>query len=131
MVNWKAVLYGFVTSIVIGLVSGLSVPFTDVTLPVVGAGLTGLVAGAVAGYVNNMSLGSDAVHGGLATVIGALVVAIILAVVGTLAAGVFGLGAGIALLVLIVATAIPGAVGGVVGGYLHGGRRGDRTRTTA
>lgn len=128
--NWKAVLYGFLASIVIGLVSGLGLPFTDATLPVIGAGLTGLVAGAVAGYVNNWTLGSDALHGGVATVVGALVVAVVLAFIGTLTAGAFGLGLGLALLVMVAVTAIPGAIGGAIGGYLHGGRR-ETTQTTA
>lgn len=128
--NWKAVFYGFLASIVIGLVSGLGLPLTDATLPAIGAGLTGLIAGAVAGYVNNRTLGSDALHGGVATVIGALVVAVVLTFIGTLDAGVFGLSAGIALLVAIAIAAIPGAIGGAIGGYLHGGRR-DTTRTTA
>ncbi|RDI72697.1 DUF5518 domain-containing protein [Halopelagius longus] len=129
--NWKAVLYGFLASIVIGLVSGLGLPLTDATLPAIGAGVTGLIAGAVAGYVNNWTLGSDALHGGVATVVGALVVALVLTFVGTLGAGVFGLGAGIALLVAVAIAAIPGAIGGAIGGYLNGGRRDDATRTTA
>lgn len=129
--NWRAILYGFLASIAIGLVSGLGLPFTDATLPVIGAGLAGLIAGAVAGYVNNWTLGSDALHGGVATVVGALVVVAVLTFVGTLAAGVFGLGLGLALLVMVAVTAIPGAVGGAIGGYLHGGRGDDTTRTAA
>jgi hypothetical protein len=121
-INWRAVLYGLLTSIVLGILSGLAVPYTDLSLPVLGAGLTGLIAGAVAGYYNNRSTMSDATHGALATVIGALVIAVVLTLVGTLLAGIFGLGLGLGLLVLVVVAGIPGAVGGWLGGYLHRGR---------
>lgn len=130
-INWRAVLYGFITQAVIGVLSGVALPFTDLSLPVVGAGLAGLIAGGVAGYYNNRSTTSDATHGALATVIGALVVGIILTVLGTLVAGIFGLGAGLGLLVLIFVAGIPGAVGGVVGGYLHRGREDTAGRPTA
>jgi hypothetical protein len=121
-INWRAVLYGLATSIVIGLLSGLTIPFTDVTLPFLGAGLSGLIAGGVAGYVNNRAWTSDATVGALATVIGALVVGVLLTFFGTLVAGIFGLGAGLALIAWILVTGIPGAIGGIVGGYLHRGR---------
>ncbi|MFC7068584.1 DUF5518 domain-containing protein [Halobaculum lipolyticum] len=121
MVNWRAVLAGFVASIVIGLVSGLGLPFTDVSLPVIGAGLAGVLAGGVAGYLNNRSLVSDAFHGALATTLGAVVVTVILTVLGTLVTGFLGLGIGLAALAFIVFTAVPGIVGGAVGGLLHGG----------
>ncbi|KAB1198493.1 MULTISPECIES: DUF5518 domain-containing protein [Haloferax] len=130
-INWRAVLYGFGTSIVLGLLSGFVIPFTDFALPVIGAGLAGLIAGGVAGYYNNRSTMSDATHGALATVIGALIVGILFTVLGTLLAGIFGLGAGLGLLVLIFVAGIPGAVGGVVGGYLHRGREDRMGRPTA
>ncbi|WP_416840729.1 DUF5518 domain-containing protein [Haloferax sp. DFSO52] len=121
-INWRAVLYGFGTQIVLGLLSGFVIPFTGLALPLIGSGLAGLIAGGVAGYYNNRSTTSDATHGALATVIGALVVGIILTVLGTLVAGIFGLGAGLGLIALIFVAGIPGAVGGIVGGYIHRGR---------
>lgn len=130
-INWRAVLYGFGTQILLGLLSGFVVPFTDFALPVVGAGLAGLIAGGVAGYYNNRSTMSDATHGALATIIGALIVGVVLTVLGTLVAGIFGLGAGLGLLVLIFVAGIPGAVGGVVGGYVHRGREGTTGRPAA
>ncbi|MFC6733979.1 MULTISPECIES: DUF5518 domain-containing protein [unclassified Haladaptatus] len=114
-----AVLYGIIASIVIGLISGLGLPFTDATLPTIGAGLSGLLAGGVAGYYASEGVGSGALHGLLATTIGGLIAALFLLVIGTLAAGIFGFGAGIALLILVIATGIPGAVGGALGGMLR------------
>ncbi|WP_415380745.1 DUF5518 domain-containing protein [Halosimplex sp. TS25] len=116
MVKWMAVLYGLVASLVIGLLGGLGLPFTDATLPAVGAGLTGLIAGAIAGYAAREGLGGGAVHGFLATTIGGIVVALVLLFVGTLVAGIFGFGAGVAALVWVAATGIPGAIGGAIGG---------------
>lgn len=120
MVNWRAVAYGIVAAFVIGLISGLGLPFTDATLPVIGAGLTGLVAGGVAGYYARSGMGGGAIHGLLATAIGGLVVGVLLVILGTLAAGLGGFGLGVAFLVLVVATGIPGAVGGAVGGMVGG-----------
>ncbi|WP_277556094.1 DUF5518 domain-containing protein [Halobaculum limi] len=120
MVNWRAVLGGFLASILIGLISGLGLPFTSATLPVIGAGLAGLIAGGVAGYMNNRSLVSDAFHGALGSTFGAVVVTLILTVLGTLVTGFLGLSIGLAALALIVFTAVPGIVGGAVGGLLHG-----------
>lgn len=118
MVKWMAVLYGIVASFVIGLVSGLGLPFTDATLPTIGAGLTGLVAGAVAGYFTREGTGSGALHGFLATTIGGLVVGLVLLVLGTLATGLFGFGVAITFLILVVVTGIPGAIGGAIGGMV-------------
>jgi hypothetical protein len=117
-IKWVAVLYGIVTSFVIGLLSGLGLPFTDATLPVVGAGLTGLVAGGVAGYFAHQGFGGGALHGLLATSIGGLVVALILLVVGTFVAGIFGFSAGVVVLLWVIAYGIPGAIGGAIGGVL-------------
>lgn len=123
MVYWRAVLYGFVTGVIIGLVNGLGLPFTDATLPVIGTGLAGLIAGGVAGYMNNRGIVSDAIHGALATTLGAVIVTVILTVLGTLVTGFFGLSLGLAALFLIIATAVPGLVGGVLGGFANGGKR--------
>jgi len=118
MVNWKAVVYGIVAAFALGILSGVGLPFTDATLPVVGAGVTGLIAGGVAGYVARGGLGSGALHGFLATTIGGLLVGAVLLVVGTLAAGIFGFGAAVLFLTLVVAHGVPGAVGGAIGGIV-------------
>lgn len=116
MVNWRAVAYGIITSFVIGIISGLGLPFTDATLPVIGAGLSGLIAGGVAGYYTHGGIGSGALHGLLATTIGGLLVALVLLVLGTLALGIGGFGLAVAFLLLVIASGVPGAVGGALGG---------------
>lgn len=118
MVRWMAVLYGIVAAFVIGLVSGLGLPFTDVTLPVVGAGLTGLLAGTVAGYYARSGLWSGVLHGFLATSIGGLLVALVLLVLGTIAAGAIGFSVAVVFLLLVASHGIPGAVGGAIGGAI-------------
>jgi hypothetical protein len=130
MVNWLAVLYGVVTGVVIGLASGLGLPFTEATVPVIGQGATGLIAGGVAGYAAHEGLASGALHGLLATAIGGLVVAAVLLVLGTLTLGLLGFGVALTFLVVVLANGIPGAVGGAVGG-LVGSEGGVTERTTA
>lgn len=118
MVKWMAVLYGIVASFLIGILGGLGLPFTDATLPVLGAGVTGLIAGAVAGYYATEGMWSGALHGFLATTIGGLVVALLLLLAGTIVAGLFGFSAGVFALLWVAATGIPGAVGGALGGIV-------------
>ncbi|WP_255152555.1 DUF5518 domain-containing protein [Halorarius halobius] len=119
-INWRAIGAGIVAAIVLGLVSGAVVPFTDLSLPVVGGTLAAVIAGAVAGYVNGSDMSSGAVHGGLATTIGLVVVGLFLTTFGILFGGLFGVGLGVLLVGLVVIAAIPGAFGGVVGAWLQG-----------
>jgi hypothetical protein len=79
----------------------------------------GILGGLAAGYIVGGKLGSGAMHGGLATVLGSVVVLVIAAfttllfggLVPTLGVIVFG--------ALIVAFhAIPGALGGALGAWL-------------
>lgn len=74
VVNWRAVGIGFVVTLVIGLVGGFAVPYTDITIPALSWGVVGLVGGAVAGYVAGGGVLNGSVNGILATTIGALVV---------------------------------------------------------
>ncbi|MGM0592594.1 MAG: DUF5518 domain-containing protein, partial [Halobacteriota archaeon] len=73
-INWRAVGYGFLTTLILGLLSGLSIPGIDATLPVLGYGLTAVIGGLVAGYVAGLGAWNGAIHGGIATVVGAFVV---------------------------------------------------------
>lgn len=118
MVNWKAVLIGIVAAFIIGLISGIGIPFTNLTLPILGASLTGLIAGGVAGYYARNGLGSGALHGFLATTIGGLLVALALIVLGTITAGVIGLSVGVFFLLLVASHGVPGAIGGAIGGAI-------------
>lgn len=123
----RAIVYGIVATIIVGLLSGAVVPFTDMTLPIVGAGLTGIIGGLVAGYTSGTKLDDGALNGGVATAAGAIVALVALTVAGLLAAGLiptmglFAFG-----VVYVIVAAIPGAVGGALGSWLKG-RSDERT----
>jgi hypothetical protein len=121
-INWRAVGYGFLATVIIGLLSGFTIPFTNVTLPVVGYGLAGLIGGFVAGYMATTSIGSGMVHGGIATVIGGFVVLVILSLLAVFVSPVTGLGLLAAGLLVLFLNAIPGAVGGAIGSFVKGRR---------
>ncbi|WP_049934581.1 DUF5518 domain-containing protein [Halalkalicoccus jeotgali] len=131
-IDMKAVVYGFIVSLLIGLIGGAVVPGTGMTVPVMGWGLAGIVAGLVAGYVAGGTVGNGAVHGGLATVIGALVLLVAVAFVETLFGGLvpaFGLlTVGVTLLVIY---AIPGAIGGAIGSWSKNRRATRQARPAA
>ncbi|WP_440991775.1 DUF5518 domain-containing protein [Haloarchaeobius baliensis] len=113
-INWNAVFSGFIVAVVLGLAASLvGVSETSVWLFTI----PGLVGGFVAGYMVS-GVGDGAVHGGLATVIGALLTLAFLTVFGVLFIGIIPAigGATIALLVLFF-QAIPGAIAGAVGGW--------------
>lgn len=120
--NWRAVGWGFLATVLIGLLSGFTVPFVGVTLPVIGYGLAGLVGGLVAGYVATTSVGSGMVHGGIATVIGGFVALMLLSFLTVFASPVVGVSIFVAGLLVLFMNAIPGAVGGAIGSYLKGRR---------
>jgi hypothetical protein len=116
-INWRAVLTGFVVATVLGiLVSWLTPAGTSGTA----LALPGLVGGFVAGYMVS-GIGRGAVHGGLATVVGAVAVSAVLLVAGILFAGLVpAIGGSFVALVAIFVIAIPGAIAGAVGGWLKG-----------
>lgn len=122
-VNWRAVAYGFLTAIVLGLVAGWLNPANDATTPTVMTGLIGLIAGFVGGYFTKEGIGAGAIHGGLATAIGSIVVFATLAVFGLLFEGLLA-SFGIAFVgaILVIVYAIPGMIGGALGGWLEGRR---------
>lgn len=130
--NMRAVAYGFVVSLLIGLVGGTVIPGTDMAMPVLGWGLAGIVAGLVAGYVAGGTISNGAIHGGLATVIGALVLLFAVSFVGALFGGLvpaFGLlTVGVTLLAIY---AIPGAIGGGIGSWGKSRRTKPTGRPTA
>lgn len=119
-INWRAVGYGFVATVILGVLSGATIPYTDFTLPVVSYGLTGLIGGLVAGYMTMGSAGDGALNGFLATVIGGLVVLAVLGLIGTLVAGLIGLSITLFALFLLALSGIPGAIGGYLGAWYKG-----------
>jgi hypothetical protein len=119
-INWRAVAAGFVVTLIVGFLSGATVPETDITLPVIGWGLTGLLGGLTAGYMAGHGYGNGAINGAVATTIGAIIVLAVLALFGTLLLGAFGLGLALFGVVFLVLYAVPGAVGGALGAMLKG-----------
>lgn len=117
--NVRAIAYGFVATLIIGLLSGLTVPFTNVTLPTVGYILTGIIGGLVAGYMVTTGTTDGAVNGFLGTTLGAIFVAIGLVLFNVLFTGLFfGLTVFSASVVIIALAGIPGALGGAVGSMM-------------
>ena len=115
-INWKAVLTGFVVAIVLGIVVSWVYPLSEQSWYFLG--LPGLVGGFVAGYMVS-GTNEGAVHGGLATIIGGLILLAGLVVFGLLFVGIvpaIGLGT-LALLALLV-QAVPGAIAGAFGGWV-------------
>ena len=126
-INWRAVIYGFVVATVLGILFGWAFPpSTSVWV----LAIPGLVGGFVAGYMV-YGVGNGAIHGGLATILGAVIMLVILAVVGVLFVGLVPAigGASIVLLALIV-QAIPGAIAGAVGAWAKGRRMPQPAMTT-
>ncbi|RBI58958.1 hypothetical protein DMJ13_24410 [halophilic archaeon] len=123
-INWRAVLTGFLTAFVLGILVAWLVP--PARMSGLAQALPGLVGGLVAGYMV-VGAGRGAVHGGLATVVGGLVLLVAWLVLGTLFAGVFPAVTGFALgLAVLLAQAIPGAVAGAIGGWAKGRRTATR-----
>lgn len=129
--NWRAIGYGFLATVILGVLSGATLPYTDFTMPTVSYGLTGLIGGAIAGYVTMGTAGDGALNGFLATIIGGLVVLAVLAVIGTLVAGLLGLGIVLFAVFLLALAGIPGAVGGYLGAWYRGRRSTRRVGRTA
>ncbi|ATW89434.1 hypothetical protein halTADL_2718 [Halohasta litchfieldiae] len=118
-INWSAVFTGFVVTLALGLISGLIYAGSE-TVGILGSwGVIGILGGLTAGYVVGGRIGSGAIHGGLATVLGSLVLLVIAAVTTllfggvVLSLGVLGFGA-----LILAFHAIPGALGGALGSWL-------------
>ncbi|MFC5970733.1 DUF5518 domain-containing protein [Halomarina salina] len=115
MVNWTAVVVGFVVEVVVGTI-GLAVP-------VVGQLTAAVVGGFVAGYMVGGGLGNGAWHGLLAGALGGLVIALVvglfgsavLTAVGGPGGTAFGLGLTALAVVIWFVVSIPSALGGALG----------------
>lgn len=116
MVNWRAVLTGFVVEVVLGVFA--------FALPGVGHAAAGMIGGFVAGWMAGGGLWSGLVHGGLAGALGGLLVVAFLVVasavlsVAFVPAGILGFGVAVLAFVVFVLLAVDSAVAGAVGGLL-------------
>ena len=115
-INWRAVLTGFVAAVVLGLFLSWVYPPAETTG--LGLALPGLVGGFMAGYMVS-GIERGAIHGGLATIVGALAVLAVLVVIGVLFVGLVpAIGGSIVALLALFMMAIPGAIAGAFGGWL-------------
>ena len=115
-INWRAVLTGFVVAIALGAFISWAGPLTETSVYLLA--LPGLAGGFVAGYMVS-GVGTGAVHGALATVVGALVLLAVVTIAGALFVGLFPAIAGASVAALALAVqAIPGGVAGALGGWL-------------
>ena len=114
-VDWSAVVTGFAIAFVLGLIIAFLIPITAATVWLLA--VPGLVGGFAAGYIVRGGW-NGAVNGGLATVFGALIWLIFLAVGGLFFAGIFPtLGVVTIGLLGLFVQAIPGAIAGALGGW--------------
>ncbi|WP_253737292.1 DUF5518 domain-containing protein [Halohasta salina] len=118
-INWSAVLSGFVVTLALGVISGLLYTGSTATTVVSYWGVIWILGGLAAGYVVGGKIGSGAIHGGLATVFGSLVVLAVATVTTllfggvVLSLGVLGFG-----VLMLAFHAVPGALGGALGSWL-------------
>jgi hypothetical protein len=115
-INWRAVLTGFVVAIALGILVSWAGALTEASVYLLA--LPGLVGGFVAGYMVS-GIGNGAVHGALATIVGALVLLVALTIGAALFVGVVPAVAGASVVVLaLFVQAIPGGIAGAIGGYM-------------
>jgi hypothetical protein len=115
-INWRAVLTGFVTAVVLGIFVSVVYPPAETTG--LGLALPGLIGGFVAGYMVS-GIREGAVHGGLATIVGALAVLAVIVVAGVLFVGLIpAIGGSIIAIISLFVMAIPGGMAGALGGWL-------------
>lgn len=122
VLHFRAILYGFLLSILLTVLSGFTIPFTDLGIPGLSAAVVGLLAGFVTGYVADQGLTSGAVNGAVATTLGSIISVLVLSVIGTLVVGAIGAGIFVIGVFLVVAQMVPGALGGVLGSVVRGRR---------
>ena len=121
--NWKAIGIGFAVTIAFGIVSGLIVAGTELMSLATSWAVIGVVGGLVAGYIAAGTVGTGAIHGGIATVLGSLITLAIVTLTTLLFAGIIPtFGVLVAGVLLLAFYAIPGALGGAVGSWAHGRR---------
>jgi hypothetical protein len=117
MVDWGAVILGFILSIILGGIFA-------VIIPVWGGILGLLLAGMAVGYMVGGDAMNGAVNAGLAGVFGAIVLSLLLLIAGTLILGIIGFAAAtitslfifIGFIGVMLIMALGGAIGSIVKG---------------
>ena len=117
MVDWGAVILGFVISIIFGGIFAIIIP--------VWGGILGLLlAGMVVGYLVGGDAMNGAVNAGLAGVFGAIVLSLLLLIAGTLILGIIGFAAAtitsLFIFVGFVGVMLIMALGGAIGSIVKG-----------
>ena len=121
--NWSAVLAGFAVTLVLGFISGLAYEGASATAAGLYWGVIGAVGGITAGYLAGGTIGNGALQGGMATVVGSVVLVVVATFTTLLFGGLVASLGVLTLGVLLLAFyAIPGAVGGAVGSWVKGRR---------
>ena len=117
-INWTAVVTGFVMTLALGFISGLVYVGSEASGVLLYWGGIGLFGGLTAGYIAGGTASSGAVHGGMATVFGSLVVLAIMAFTTLLFGGLVASFSVLTLgLLLLALYAVPGALGGAIGSW--------------
>ncbi|ELZ00463.1 hypothetical protein C481_12474 [Natrialba asiatica DSM 12278] len=107
----------------LGFISGMIYMGSDASVAVLHWGTIGILGGLTAGYIAGENMGSGALHGGIATVFGSLILLAIAAFTTLLFAGVVPMFSVVVLGLLMLAFyAIPGVLGGAIGSWAKGRR---------
>ncbi|ELY49595.1 hypothetical protein C495_00160 [Natronorubrum sulfidifaciens JCM 14089] len=105
-------------TLALGFISGLVYVGSEASVVLLYWGGIGLLGGLTAGYLAGGAVSSGAVHGGLATVFGSLILLAIVTVTSLLFGGlVASFGVLVLGLLMLVFYAIPGALGGAIGSW--------------
>lgn len=115
MINWGAVILGFILSIILGGIFAVIVP--------IWGGILGLLlAGMAVGYMVGGDAMNGATNGALAGVFGAIVLSLLLLIAGTLFLGIIGFAAAsitsLFILAGFVGVMLIMAVGGIIGALI-------------
>ena len=117
-INWTAVITGFVVTLALGFITGLVYVGSEASIVLLYWGGIGLLGGLTAGYFAAGTIGSGAVHGGIATVFGSLILLVLATVTTLLFAGIVASFSVLVLgLLMLVFYALPGALGGAIGSW--------------
>ncbi|WP_121740772.1 DUF5518 domain-containing protein [Natronorubrum halophilum] len=130
-IKWSAVIIGFAVTLALGVISGLIYAGSDTSVVVSYWGVIGVLGGLTAGYLVGGTVSSGAIHGGIATVFGSLILLAIAGFTTLLFAGVVPtFGVLVLGLLMLAFHAIPGALGGAIGSWAKDRRTAPETTRT-